>query len=238
MKKITFLFSLFVNLSLAQSPIGHYVKIETNLGACFAKLYNATPQHRDNFLKLTKDKFFDNLLFHRVIKNFMVQGGDPNSKNASDGQMLGMGSLGYRIPFEFQDSLMHKKGALAGARDGNPQKASNASQFYIVHGQVFSEEHLTLIEQQTGKHFNAQQRKIYSTIGGAPFLDGDYTVFGEVVKGLDVIDKIASVDKNANDRPLVNISMTISELTPKQALHLEWELGIQKPTFFQRLFCK
>jgi cyclophilin family peptidyl-prolyl cis-trans isomerase len=145
-----------------------------------------------NFIKLVGEGFYDSLLFHRVIKDFMIQGGDPQSKNAAAGQPLGMGDVGYKIPAEIVDTLFHKKGVLAAARDGNPQKASSGCQFYIVQGKVMSEEEMNMAETRMGMKFSEAQRKAYSTVGGTPWLDKNYTVFGELIEGLDVLDKIAA----------------------------------------------
>jgi peptidyl-prolyl cis-trans isomerase B (cyclophilin B) len=188
------------------------VIISTDYGDMKAVLYNETPLHRDNFVKLIKSGYYDGCLFHRVIKEFMIQGGDPDSKNAKAGQMLGNGGPGYEIDAEFRDNLIHKKGALAAARTGdniNPQKKSSGSQFYIAQGKIYTNEELNMFEQRMGKNFNALQRDTYTSVGGIPFLDYEYTVFGQVVEGLDVIDKIAEVKKDRNDRPLSDIKMTV-----------------------------
>ncbi len=183
------------------------VLIKTSKGNIRIALYNETPQHRDNFIKLAKENYYDNVLFHRIIKNFMVQTGDPDSKTAKPGQRLGSGGPGYRIPAEFVPTIYHRRGAVAAARDNNPAKSSSASQFYIVDGQVYDNAYLDMIEQRTGKKFNAEQREIYTTVGGAPFLDGDYTVFGQVLSGMEVVDKIAAQPKDANDRPEEDIKI-------------------------------
>ena len=195
------------------------VEIKTDLGTIVVKLYDSTPLHRDNFIKLVKQGFYDSLLFHRVIQDFMVQGGDPESKNADSAAMLGNGEApGDMIPAEFRSNLIHKKGALAMARTDNPEKASSNCQFYIVQGKPCSDTLLNQIEcsvRQNGNaafYYNDAERKIYKTIGGTPFLDQNYTVFGEVVKGLDVVDKIAAVQKDENDRPLKNIRMKMRML--------------------------
>ena len=244
------------------------ILIETNFGNIKLKLYNETPKHRDNFLRLVSENYFDSLLFHRVINNFMIQGGDPDSKNAPKGKLLGDGGPDYTIAAEFNKNLFHKKGVLAAAREGdkvNPEKRSSASQFYIVQGQVFTNEQLDKmenainqrrkqefiinylnkkenkalknkldslqknkktneiesiilkIEKDTQEEFNknykltytTEQRKIYKSIGGTPHLDGSYTVFGEVVEGLDVVDKIAAVKTDKNNRPLKDVVMKI-----------------------------
>ena len=188
---------------------GTRVKITTDSGVMVIRLYNKTPQHRDNFIKLASEHFFDSLLFHRVIQGFMIQGGDPQSKYAQPGQMLGMGDVGYTIPAEFDTSLFHKKGALAAARTPNPAKASSGCQFYIVQGNKLTDADLNNMEMQKGIKYSAAQRNTYKTIGGTPFLDMDYTVFGEVEIGLEVIDKISSVPKGPGDRPLADVRMKI-----------------------------
>ncbi len=241
------------------------VKIETSMGTMTVKLYDETPKHRDNFIKLAKEGFYDSLLFHRVIPNFMIQGGDPESKNALAGTHLGSGGPGYTIPAEFNNKLIHKKGALSAARLGdqqNPEKESSGSQFYIVQGEKMNAQQLDQLEgnlkngklnqyireyvfkpenkalltkldslQQAGNQdemnkileeisvivekeypmdeykFTTEQREIYSTVGGTPFLDREYTVFGEVVEGLDIIDKIALVKTAPGDRPIEDIKI-------------------------------
>lgn len=188
------------------------VLIKTTAGDIKIKLYNETPKHRDNFIKLAQSGFYDSLLFHRVIKNFMIQGGDPNSKHAAKGQQLGTGDPGYTIPAEINPKFIHKKGALSAARKGdevNPNKESSGSQFYIVQGTKVDSVHLKSMENNTSSQkkfkYTADQYKIYSTIGGTPHLDMSYTVFGEVTEGLDIIDKIANVPCNGANRPLEDI---------------------------------
>lgn len=238
------------------------VKIQTTLGDITVSLYDETPQHRDNFLKLAKEGFYDGTLFHRVIKNFMIQGGDPNSKGASLNQPLGAGDVGYTIPAEFVfPKYYHKKGALAAARQGdevNPERRSSGCQFYIVTGEVYSAGKLTqmeksLAQQQLQSIFNElvvenrskilemrknrdnagiqalqedlqkqtyakakelgapkytdEQREVYTTIGGVPFLDNNYTVFGEVIEGLEVAEKIQMVETIPGDRPKEDVKM-------------------------------
>lgn len=224
-KKVTFLlvfFSFFfcafaqnVDRQKKSSDEVYYVKIETTYGNMVVKLYNETPKHRDNFLKLVNDGTYNGLLFHRVIKDFMIQGGDPNSRNAQKGQMLGDGELGYTLPAEFVPSLYHKKGALAAARQSdmvNPKKESSSCQFYIVQGNKWDANRLSMVEQRMGKTFTAEQAEVYATLGGTPFLDGDYTVFGEVVEGMEVIDKIAAVQTDVNDRPQEDVKMKMTVL--------------------------
>ena len=188
---------------------GPRVRVTTDSGVIVLRLYDKTPKHRDNFIKLANEHFFDSLLFHRVINNFMIQGGDPQSKNAVPGTMLGSGDIGYTIPAEFDTTLFHKKGALAAARTNNPEKASSGCQFYIVQGKKYTDAELTMIEMQAGIKFSPAKRAIYKTLGGTPFLDMNYTVFGEVETGLEVIDKIASVSVDGNNRPLVDVHMYI-----------------------------
>jgi len=266
-KNILFLL-LLVSMGFTSSPKEPIVIIKTSYGNIKIKLYNETPKHRDNFLKLIKEHYYDSLLFHRVINQFMIQGGDPDSKYAQPGQMLGNGGPSYTIPAEFVPTLYHKRGALAAARESdqvNPTKASSGSQFYIVQGKVFTDEELNVLEQRINQNkknqllgqmmntpeyawlktkldsmiksgnsnavqdflketnalaekeldkvgrfkFSPEQRKIYTTIGGAPHLDGAYTVFGEVIEGMNVVDSIASVSRDKNDRPLKDIRMFI-----------------------------
>lgn len=186
------------------------VLFKTTFGDITVALYDDTPQHKANFIKLVNDKFYDGVLFHRIIKGFMIQGGDPNSKTAKAGQRLGDGDVGYTIPAEFVSGHYHKRGALAAAREPdqvNPQKASSGCQFYIVDGTVYDNDKMTLIAQRTGKTFSPEQVQAYTTVGGAPWLDGDYTVFGEVIKGMEVVDKIAGQQKDGNDRPLADIKI-------------------------------
>lgn len=188
---------------------GVRIKLTTDSGVIVIRLYDKTPKHRDNFIKLATEHFFDSLLFHRVMNAFMIQGGDPLSKNAQPGTMLGNGDVGYTIPAEFDTTLFHKKGVLAAARTNNPEKASSGCQFYIVQGKKYTDSELNMLEMQKGMKFSPAKRKIYQTIGGTPFLDMDYTVFGEVESGLAVIDKIASVFTDGNNRPLGDVRMYI-----------------------------
>ncbi|WP_163715578.1 peptidylprolyl isomerase [Mangrovibacterium lignilyticum] len=245
---------------------GTKVEIDTNYGKMVFLLYDETPQHRDNFIKLTKDGYYDDLLFHRVIHHFMIQGGDPKSKNASAGQRLGNGAPDYTVPAEIRPELIHKKGALAAARkpdNVNPEKRSSGSQFYIVQGEVFTESGLDSLEMQmnyrntqqinqkvfnehraeldelmkTGQRdsfnvriaelkelanqkvnetepfkFSPEQRLAYTTAGGYPSLDGNYTVFGEMLEGFDVLDKIAAVKTDRFDRPEDDIKIEVTIL--------------------------
>lgn len=206
MKKIALiLFVFLLNASVyAQSQ---KVVIETDSGRIVMELYDYTPLHRDNMVKLVKEKFFDSTLFHRVIPNFVIQGGDPESKRAQPGQMLGNGEVGYRVPAEINDSAYHCRGAVGMARDGNPEKASSGCQFYIVTGKKYTDEELDVITQRSGRVFTPQQREVYKTQGGTAFLDGNYTVYGMVLEGMDVVDRISAMPRNQTDRPNTDIAM-------------------------------
>lgn len=192
------------------TTLNRIVLISTEFGNMKIKLYDATPRHRDNFILLARTGFYDSLLFHRVIKNFMIQGGDPDSRHAPAGVMLGGGDIGYTIPPEFVDTIIHKKGALCAARTDNPEKASSGCQFYIVQGSVLNDEQIKMYEARTGQPMTEQQKAVYKTIGGTPWLDRAYTVYGEVIEGLDVIDKIAAVQTAPGDRPLKDVRMKVS----------------------------
>jgi cyclophilin family peptidyl-prolyl cis-trans isomerase len=187
-----------------------YALISTDFGDMKVKLYNSTPLHRDNFIKLANEGFFDGLLFHRVIAGFMIQGGDPDSRDAPPGKDLGMGGPGYLIPAEI--NALHFKGALAAARTQNPEKQSSGSQFYVVQGKPVSAQELDAVAQRSGHPYSDVQKQLYAEIGGTPMLDYEYTVFGEVVEGLEVIDAIAAVPKQAADRPVSDVRMTVKIL--------------------------
>jgi len=186
---------------------GVRVKITTDLGDIVVRLSDKTPLHRDNFIKLVNDHFYDSLLFHRVIEGFMIQGGDPESKHAIPNVMLGRGDVGYTIPAEFDSTLYHKKGALAAARNDNPEKASSGCQFYIVQGKKYSDDELNMIQSQRGTYLSPAKRMTYKMLGGTPNLDMNYTVFGEVETGIDVVDQIAQAEKDNYNRPLKDIHM-------------------------------
>jgi cyclophilin family peptidyl-prolyl cis-trans isomerase len=267
LKRITLFGALFVLFahSMEATETKNLVLIETPYGTIKVRLYDETPQHRDNFIKLVESQFYDSLLFHRVIKDFMIQGGDPESKNAPANAQLGAGGPGYQVPAEIvYPQLFHKRGALSAARTGdqvNPMKASSGSQFYIVWGKVYGENELKSMEQQKVQqamrtHFNnlafaqkdsiqamqannntaglealekeliakteaefmlnpdkgrftAEQKAVYTTVGGTPFLDGEYTVFGEVVEGLEIVDQIQRCQTGTADRPKSDITMTM-----------------------------
>jgi peptidyl-prolyl cis-trans isomerase B (cyclophilin B) len=188
------------------------VEIQTDYGNMLIQLYDVTPKHQENFIKLADQGFFDSLMFHRVINGFMIQGGDPDSRRAKPGQGLGSGGPGYTIPAEFVDSLVHIKGALAAARQGdqvNPQKRSSGSQFYIVQGKPLQSTELDMLEARKGIRYSTATRKIYMEQGGTPFLDKDYTVFGRVIEGLEVIDLITKARTDSNDRPLQDVRMKV-----------------------------
>lgn len=196
------------------------VLLQTSMGNIVIRLSDSTPLHRDNFLKLVKTGFYDSVLFHRVIKDFMIQGGDPDSKNAAGGVPLGNGGPEYRIPAEFRQTLFHKKGVLAAARDNNPEKASSSCQFYIVQGKKFTDAGLDSAETYRLKRkIPTEQREVYKTTGGTPHLDQNYTVFGEVVNGIEVVDKIAAVETSKaadRDRPLQDVRIIKAKLVKRK----------------------
>lgn len=270
MKRLILIFvlaALLINTSCGVTGEGEKkVQIDTPYGPIKVKLYDETPQHRDNFLKLVDEGFYSELLFHRVIRNFMIQGGDPNSKNAAPGQMLGSGDLGYTIPAEINPKFFHRRGILAAARQGdqvNPEKRSSASQFYILHGKVFRpteldtllmkleenrkaammQARIKTIEPQLNKlnaegnqvelmakinairdsvasevaklpplSFSDEQRKAYTTVGGYPSLDNSYTIYGEVIEGMEIVDSIAAQPVNAQNRPLEDLKFSIKRI--------------------------
>lgn len=221
MKNILLIISLFaicvgVKGQTMKVDVRPEVLIETTMGNIRVELYNETPLHRDNFLKLIReDHFSDSLLFHRVIPDFMIQGGDPSSKNAPKGAMLGEHSLGYTLPAEIRlPQIFHKRGALAAARepdDVNPKHESSSTQFYIVYGRRQGEKGLQRGRENLEKLFGdsirmtKEMEDVYTTVGGTPHLDGAYTVFGQVVEGMDVVDRIQHVERDANDRPLEDV---------------------------------
>ncbi len=218
---ITLLISV-VLLSACNLKNKSMVRLTTTHGVIEVKLYDETPKHRDNFISLVEQCYFDSLLFHRVIEGFMIQGGDPDSKNALPGVLLGNGGPDYTIDAEFcTPQIFHKRGTLAAAREGdnvNPDKKSSGSQFYIVWGEVYTREQLDrlsrIYETRFGRkiEYTPQQIEAYTTVGGTPFLDGEYTVFGEVTKGLEVVDSIQQVECDAYDRPLEDVRIIKAEI--------------------------
>ena len=187
----------------------YLITLSTEMGDMLIILSDKTLLHRANFVKLAREGFYNGLLFHRVIEGFMIQGGDPNSRNAKKGTALGSGGSGKRIPAEFVPELFHKKGVIAAARDNNPEKASSDCQFYIVQGKKWNEKELSAQLERAVRKPTVEQQKTYLEVGGVPHLDGNYTVFGEVIKGLEVLDKLAAVETDSRDRPLEDIRMTV-----------------------------
>lgn len=273
----SFITASFLFFTCCAQKNDHVVTIKTKYGDMVAILYDETPKHKENFIKLAKEHFFDSLLFHRVIQDFMIQGGDPDSRNAKQGDPVGTGDPGYTIPAEFNPKFFHEKGALSAARQGdqvNPEKASSGSQFYIVQGRKMTEEEIKLdqakfnmamqqffqnennkpaydsimnyykaqdmvgynqfiiklkprVERETGiktdRDVSAEKLQAYTTNGGAMHLDGGYTVFGKVIKGLDVIDKIAALPVGDGDRPLEDVRMFVTvEEMPKRKIEKEY----------------
>ena len=209
------LFSCNPKLSngLRKNDLQKDILIETSMGNMQVRLSDSTPLHRDNFLKLVKQNFYDSILFHRVINRFMIQAGDPGSKKAEGGKQFGDGGPPYTVPAEFRPTMFHKKGVIAAARTGddvNPQKASSGSQFYIVQGKVFTDAGLDSVEtfRLKGRKLPAEHRAVYKSLGGTPHLDQGYTVFGELINGFEVLDSIAAVPtsgRQGGDRPLKDV---------------------------------
>lgn len=205
----TILITLIMGFALslgAQQKAETIVLIKTSYGDITAKLYNDTPKHRDNFIKLVKQGWYNDSPFHRVIKNFMIQGG---------GNKDGRTDPGYTVEAEFRAQHFHKKGVLAAARmpdNVNPERRSSGSQFYIVQGQKFDAQTFAAAAQRSGVNYTEEQKKVYATLGGTPHLDGAYTVFGEVIDGFDVIDKIAAVQTGPGDKPVNAVTMKIEIL--------------------------
>lgn len=206
-------FFVFVGTSAhaqKKSNRDYLVTVSTRFGDMKLVLFDQTPKHKQNFLNLTAKKFYNDLLFHRVIEGFMIQGGDPNSKGAPDHAQLGSGDVGYRVPAEIRPELFHRKGALAAARDNNPEKASSGCQFYVVQGKIYNDADLGRQMARSGRTFTESQKQVYKTVGGSPHLDGGYTVFGQTIAGLAVVDSIAKQPRNAYDRPLRDVTMRVT----------------------------
>lgn len=210
---------LLTSIHLQAQEVETLVEIDTDMGKIKVKLFNDTPLHRDNFIKNVKEHRYDGLLFHRVIKQFMIQGGDIDSKDAPMDKHLGDGDPGYTIPAEIvYPKYFHKRGMLCAARtsdDENPERASSGTQFYIVTGKFYTEMELDKMEKNDKKTFTPEERQAYMLEGGAPHLDNKYTVFGEVVKGMKTVDKIQFVETNENDRPLKNIKIKSMKIVDK-----------------------
>lgn len=208
---------------LRKNDLHKDVELVTDKGTMVIRLSDSTPLHRDNFLKLVKQGFYDSILFHRVIKNFMIQAGDPDSKRAKPGESLGDGGPEYTVPAEFRTTFFHRKGVVAAARTGddvNPLKASSGAQFYIVQGKIFNDVGLDSVERfrLKGRKLPAAHRAVYKTVGGAPHLDQNYTIFGEVIKGMNVIDSIATVatsGRSGGDRPLQDVKIIRARLVKR-----------------------
>ncbi len=216
LKKILFLLAAVILSGIngfAQLP-NSYVKIETPQGWCVVKLYNQTPVHRDNFIKLVQTGYFNGTTFNRILKNFVIQGGDPDSLYDKPHVLKPEQKW---LPAELDTSLYHKRGAVAMGRDANPTQSSYTTQFYIVDGKKLSSEQLDAIEKKYNVHFTQAQRQVYQTIGGTPFLDQHYTVFGEIVKGIALIDKITALKVDKSGNPETPVWMKLSLLKPEEA---------------------
>ncbi|EHQ27284.1 peptidylprolyl isomerase [Mucilaginibacter paludis] len=217
---------LILSTAFAKAPKNQYIRIKSSYGMCIIRLYNETPKHRDNFIKLTKQGYFNGTLFHRIIQGFMIQGGDPDSKNAKPLIELGNGGPKYTIDAEFNDSLFHKRGVLGAARendDVNPKRASSGSQFYIVEGKRYTDEELDKVEikRLQGRKIPPSQREWYKSVGGTPQLDHNYTVFGEVITGIDMVDRIAAIKKDERDRPLQDVAISVELLSKRECKQLD-----------------
>lgn len=208
--------------SFAQNEGRSIVKMQTNLGDIIIALYDETPKHSENFKKLVEEGVYDSLLFHRVISDFMIQGGDPTSKKANKGDLLGEGDLGYLIDAEFKTpEIYHKRGAVAMAREGdatNPERKSSSVQFYIVTGRTFNNAQLDRVQERIDNNTDGtvkltpEMRNTYMRVGGTPHLDGQYSVFGEVIEGMDVVDKIQRVSTDEHDRPIEDVRILKAEV--------------------------
>lgn len=199
-----------------------YVKVSTNFGTATVMLYNETPQHRDNMVKLAKANFYDSLIFHRVINTFMIQGGDPSSKGAAIDKVLGSGEVEYTIPAEINNTCYHKRGVIAAARNNNPTKASSGCQFYLVQGKRYKYEDLD------STIYSKEKIDMYVTQGGTPFLDNNYTVFGEIVNGIEMVDRIAALKTGPADRPNGNVFMKVELVSEKEAKKLDKQFYSKK----------
>lgn len=204
MKKLVFLLGTFLIIGSLTLHSQQKVLIQTSVGDLVVKLYEETTEHKANFIKLVEKGFYDSTLFHRVIKDFMIQGGDPLSRPSKRSSVLGNGGPGYTLPAEIDNQFIHKKGALAAARQGdqmNPDRRSSGSQFYIVEGRKYPAQYMDRFAETRGEAYTEEQLKVYETLGGTPHLDGQYTVFGEVVSGLGIVDQIGEMETDTKDRP-------------------------------------
>jgi peptidyl-prolyl cis-trans isomerase B (cyclophilin B) len=216
MKQFFLCVLFFIVVSVADAR-NRKVKIITTKGTIIVQLSDKTPLHRNNFIKLVKQGYYNGILFHRVIKEFMIQAGDDSTKQAVPGKRYGNGGLKNKIPAEFDSSLFHKRGVLAAARDNNPEKASSGSHFYIVQGKKFTDSTLNEVEvkRMGGRKIPERYREVYKTVGGAPHLDQNYTVFGEVVRGMHVVDTIAQMERDQYDRPKEDVRIIRMKLKKK-----------------------
>jgi len=228
MKQVLLLAATCTMLAGSAFAQKHKVRIETEYGSILVMLYDNTPLNTANMVKLANEHFYDSTLFHRCIPQFVIQGGDPESKNARPGQTLGNGGLGTTIPAEINDNYYHKRGALGVARDQTPDKSGSACQFYIVVGKTFTDADLDNMSKRTGRTYSPEQREMYKNTGGTPHLDGNYTVFGEVLEGMEVVDKIANEPRDANDRPNKDIKMLSVRVEEEKAPILSKVKGLFK----------
>lgn len=215
--RLTVLLTCFLLFMADAGARNRKVKIITSKGTIVVQLSDKTPKHRSNFIKLVKQGYYDGILFHRIIKEFMIQAGDDSTKQSIPGKRYGSGGLKNKIPAEFDTSLFHKRGVLAAARDNNPEKASSGSHFYIVQGKIHTDSSLNDIEEKRlgGRKLPLHHRTVYKQIGGSPHLDQNYTVFGEVVKGIEVVDTIAQAERDQFDRPKEDIRIIKMKLKKK-----------------------
>jgi cyclophilin family peptidyl-prolyl cis-trans isomerase len=231
--KRTLFFSVIVCCAMNATAQKNKIEMITDSGRIVLELYDYTPKNTENMVKLAREHFYDSLMFHRIIPAFMIQGGDSTSRHAKPGQPLGMGGLGYTVPAEINDSAFHKRGALAVARTNTPDKSGSACQFYIVVGKKWTDDELNKMEAQRHYKIPLSHREVYKSIGGTPHLDGDYTVFGEVLEGMDVVDKIVAMPSDRSKRPLTDIRMLRVRVMDNDA---QPDVAKKKKRGFFRLF--